>query len=275
MLPMVINMKLRPARWPFSLEKWYIGTLLSDGSVLHISLGGPRIMGAPFARVEAELHRPGLPVVRGTARARFLAGGGGVLQCGSARIDHDKLHFETPGLSGQLSFTPRFPPTRLQDTLLQDGERKLQWLVEIPDADVTGRITWPGGSLSVDGRGYRDRFYYDMLPWRTHFKDLKWGRAMTQNNTAIWMEGTTPRGRTRAMWHNGEHSEGARPEVHTESMRVLSKEDVVTLHGAHLGVMRPLLSRLSGQPVEVKQAGVATVGGEGGVALLGSVHWEQ
>jgi hypothetical protein len=232
-------------------------------------------MGAPRARVEAELHRPGLPVVRGAAPARFFAGGGGILQCGSARIDHDKLYFETPGLSGQLSFKPRFPPTQLQDTLLKDGDRKLQWLVEIPDADVSGRITWPGGSLNVEGRGYRDRFYYDMLPWRTPIKTLQWGRAVTQNNTAIWMEGTTPEGLTRAMWYNGERTQPNQPVVHTESMRVLSKDDMVTLRGARGGVMRPLLSRLSGHPVEVRQAGVATLGGEGGVALLGSVHWEH
>lgn len=275
MVPMVINMKLRPARWPFSLEKWYIGALLSDGSVLHISLGGLRIMGVPLARVEAELHRPGLPLVRGTTPARFLAGGGSVLQCGSARIDHDKLHFETPGLSGQLSFKPRFAPTQLQDALLQDGERKLEWLVEIPDADVSGRITWPGGSLNVDGRGYRDRFYYDMLPWRTHCKDLKWGRALTQSHSAIWMEGITPMTRTRAMWRNGERCEDNPPVVQNESMRVLSKDDVVNLHGSQLGVMRPLLSRLSGHPVEVKQTGVASLGGERGVAILSSVHWKE
>lgn len=272
---MATNLALRPARWPLSLEKWYIGTLMADGSILLIYLGGIRAIGTQWARVTAELHRPNKDVVRGCTPAKIVRGGGRVLQCGSARIDHDKLYFETPQLSGQLTFNPRYPPTQIKEALLEDGDRKIQWYVEIPDADVEGRITWPGGYQDIVGRGFRDRVYYDMLPWRPHFKELRWGRAVTENHAAIWMEGQTPKGFFRATWHNGNLYESDQPLVQMQKMRTISRSDVVTLSGLHLGLAGPLLAKLSGHPIEIKQAGEAVLHSEVGVCIIGDLRWGE
>ena len=59
-------------------------------------------MGFQWAQITAELHRPKYTIISGEAEVRVIRGGGEVLQCGSARIDQNKLYFETPTLTGQL-----------------------------------------------------------------------------------------------------------------------------------------------------------------------------
>ena len=274
---MGINLTLRPGRWPFCSERWTIGALLDDGAVLLLGLGGIRTLGTHWGRISAELYRPGLPVIEGHTPVRVIRGGGNVLQCGPARIDHNRLYFTTPGLSGQLTFSPRYPAARLEETILKDGDRALQWGVEIPDADVRGQLQWPGGALSVSGRGFRDRIYSDLLPWRAHFHAVRWGRTVTPNHAAIWMEGRAPEGTTRVTWCDGATADSSPPQVAPKSVRPLSGTAEVDpeAEAERLGHLRPLIARLSGKAVEHRQTGTADLHGETGVALLGSVHWES
>lgn len=160
------DFSLRAPHFPVSLEKWYIDVLAADGTVCLVYVGTLALCGRRLNRVTAELFRPGAASVRGSARVGALVGGPGFLRSAVVSIEGERLRFNTDGLSGDLVYRARFAPWRLRESFLSVGRRTLTWSAEIPDADVEGRLSWPGGSMAVRGRGYRDRVWFDILPWR-------------------------------------------------------------------------------------------------------------
>ena len=146
-------------RWPFTLEKWYVDTLMPDGSVLLVYLGRMRLWGVSTAKLTAELFRPGEPSREGSAGASDVVWQDGSVRLGPAKLSERVLGWETRGLSGELEFTSRFPNPGIRTPFLESGGRRLDWTLELPDADVRGQVRWPGGSLDIVGRGYRDRVW--------------------------------------------------------------------------------------------------------------------
>jgi hypothetical protein len=268
-----MNLAPRGGRGPFLLEKWYIDTLMDDGAVLLVYLGRVRLLGVWFSRVTAELFLADGNVVRGYAATRHVTGSGEMLAFGSARIEGANLTFETPGLSGRLAFAARHPAVTLADPFLAKGARKLRWDIEIPDADVRGEVGWPSGSRAIVGRGYRDRVWYDLLPWRFPIRELVWGRAVAGEHAAMWVRATTISGQVVNGWLDGTPAPNARAAVELTASRVLIESAIVDLQGLRTGPLRPLLRRLTGDPVEVKWAAPATIGGAKGVAIHEVVRW--
>lgn len=268
-----MNLCLHGGGWPFGLEKWYIDTLMPDGTVVLVYLARIRLFGVPMSRLTAELFRPGQPDVRGEAVVRKVSGGDDVLEFGPARIQGQTLSWETPGLSGHLRFEPRAPSVRLVDPFLVEGRRRLIWTVEIPDADVTGRVWWRGGELDVKGRGYRDRVWFNLLPWRFPIRELVWGRAAAATHAATWVHATTRDGDVAARWEDGKVETGTARTPDLRESRTLIETRVADIGGLQLGWLRPLLRCLSGDPHEVKHAAGCTLDGESGVAVHEVVRW--
>jgi len=268
-----VNLAPRGGRGPFVLEKWYADTLMPDGSVLLLYLGWMRVLGVPVARCTAELFRPGAQPVRGDAPAPAISGGPGRLDFGPARIDGDLLQWQTEGLSGVLRFSPRHPSIALREPFLELGGRRLLWTVEIPDADVDGELRWPGGRLRVRGRGYRDRVWHDLLPWRFPVRELRWGRSAAGLHACTWVAARTENGKISARWEDGKLISGEAPGPRLGSPRVLVESAVADIEGLRLGALRPLLRRLTGDPYEVKWAAPATLRGAAGWAVHEVVRW--
>jgi hypothetical protein len=223
--------------------------------------------------VTAELFLADGNVVRGDASARDVSGSEEKLVFGPVRIEGENLIFETPGLSGRLTFAARHPAVDLAAPFLAEGARQLKWDIEIPDADVAGEVRWPSGGRAVVGRGYRDRVWFDLLPRRFPIRELVWGRAVAGEHGAMWMQATTRRGRVAEGWLDGAQTSDARAVVELGESRVLVESAVADLEGLRVGVLRPLLRRLTGDPVEVKWAAPATVAGAEGVAIHEVVRW--
>jgi len=268
-----MNLAARGGRGPFLLEKWYIDTLMEGGAVLLVYLGRVRFLGVWFSRVTAELFLTDGNVVRGNASARHVAGSENRLVFGPARIEGENLTFETAGLSGRLAFAARYPAVSLADPFLKDGARQLRWDVEIPDADVAGEVHWPSGKRAIAGRGYRDRVWFDLLPWRFPIRELVWGRAVAGEHAAMWLQATTRTGQLASGWLDGTPDPDARAAVELGTSRVLVESAVVDLQGLRIGALRPLLRRLTGDPVEVKWAAPATIAGAEGLAIHEVVRW--
>lgn len=262
-----------PARWPFTLEKRYLDVLLPDGTVLLVYLGWFRLLGLRRARVTADLFRAGEPALQGGAAASRVRGGEGWLDYGAARIEGSRLTFAADGLSGELDFAARAPPASLGAPLLARGSRRLDWIVEVPDADVTGEVRWPGGSLAVRGRGYRDLVRFDFLPWRFPVRMLRWGRVAAGPHAATWMEARTRDGELTAGWRDGRPARRADLGVALGPSRLLLEARVADLPGLGLGPLRGLLRRLSGDPHEVKWAAPGAIEGSAGVAVHEVVRW--
>lgn len=267
---------LHPTRFPSTLEKWYADTLLDDGTVLLVYFGLLTLFGVRLARVTAELFFPSGSVVRGSAIVRHIAGSESALQFGSATLAGEHLRFVTPGLSGDLVFHPRHPPCMLREPFLTDGARALHWAVEVPDADVSGTLNWPDNMRTVAGRGYRDRVWFDLLPWRFPIRELTWGRAAAGEHAALWVRATTTQGIIAASWLNGRivaNGGGPPAEVVLAPGRIFLDADVTALEGLRLGALRGLLRRLSGDLHETKWQATCTIAGTEGVAVQELVQW--
>lgn len=267
-----MDLSLRTPRFPVSLEKWYVDALFDDGAVLLVYLARLSFFGLRMERVTAELFRADGSVVRGDAPARGVRGEVDALRFGPASIDGDRLRFETPGLCGDLVYRARATPLTLRDPFVATGGRSLTWRVEIPDADVTGVVRWPGGSLDVRARGYRDRVFFDLLPWRFPIERLVWGRAIAGEHAATWVSAVTPDGTIDVGWIDGQSGRGM-PAIDLGEPRVLLDAHVLGLEGLRLSWMRALLARTSGDPHERKMAAPCTIAGERGVAVHEVVTW--
>lgn len=273
-----MDLTLHPVRFPAAFEKWYIDTLLGDGTVLLIYLGALTLYGVRFARATVELFPPEGPVVRGGAVVHHIAGGEDGLSFGPVTIMADRLRFETVGLSGELVYHSRYPPCVLREPFLAQGERSLHWSVEIPDADVTGTLIWPGGRRSVTGRGYRDRVWFDLPPWRFPIRELIWGRAVAEEHAAMWVRATTEQEVIAAAWLDGqvvmtESTSGLPARVVIRPGRVFRDTDVSAMEGLRLDGLRGFARRLSGDLHETKWQAPCTIAGIDGVAVHEVVRW--
>lgn len=273
-----MDLTLHPAESPATLEKWYIDVLLDDGAILLVYLGVLTLFHVRFARVTAELFPPGGRVVRGSAAVRDIEGGEDKLRFGVATIDGDRLHFTTAGLSGTLAYQPRYPPSMPREPFLTQGNKTLHWSVEIPDADVTGTLEWPGGARSVTGRGYRDRVWFNLPLWRFPIRELIWGRAAAGEHAATWVRATTGHGVIAMSWLDGRVVEaddisGPPADVALGPGRVFIDADVSGLEGLRLGALRGIIRTISGDPHETKWHAPCTIAGTEGMAVHEVVRW--
>lgn len=257
----------------FFLEKWYIDTLLPNGDVLLVYLGRVRILGAWLARVTADLFRANGQVIAAHAAARGVRTGPDLLDFDAARLDGKELSFDLEGLSGRLTFSPRGPAVEPPKPFLARGSCALFWEVEVPDADVSGALSWPGGGCQVSGRGYRDRIAFDFLPWRLPVSSLEWGRAVAGEHAAVWMRAETPDGILRYAWLDGTR-QTTDDSVILGPARTLVHTAIADLPGLRSGPLRPLLRRLTRDPVETKWAAQAAILGVSGLAIHERVVWQ-
>ncbi|MBT3223491.1 MAG: hypothetical protein HN348_30840 [Proteobacteria bacterium] len=268
-----MNLALQPPRWPFTIEKWYIDTLMEDGTVFLLYLGQMSLFGVRWARLTAELFQPDQPAIQGHASASGLKGEEDRLSCKAATLDGNNLRFETPNLKGELQFTPLHGPMTLHDPLLQSKDKRLTWAIEIPDAEVTGRLIWDGGELEVKGRGYRDRVRSELLPWAFPIFTLRWGRAAAGPNAVTWLRADTRDGIIVTGWKNGQRCDTAFDSVGIEDTEPFLDSKIVELQGLASKWMRPMLRRVSGDPHEVKYRATASLSGHTGRAVHEIVHW--
>lgn len=259
--------------------------------MLVVLLAVVRVAGASFGRVTADLARADGAVVRGDAPASRVEGGPGWLRFGPARIESDVLVWSVPGLSGELTVRPRAEAVMMSDRLAAAGPRTLGWTVEVPDADVTGELRWPGGSLSLAGRGYRDRVWTDIPPRRVPFRTLRWGRAVTASHATTWIDAETLAGRLRWRWEDGVVLPGGGvpagagegvgnapdatgvPDLSLGERRLLVDAHVADIPSLRLGALRGLLRWLSRDLRQTRWSAPVRWRGEAGWAVHEEVVW--
>ena len=273
-----MDLTLHAARFPVSLEKWYIDTLLDDGSILLVYLGALTISGVRLARATAEFYAPDGLVAHGSATVRRITGGENALRFGPVSLVGERLQFRMEGLSGGLLYYPRWAPYSLREPFLAQGSRTLHWSVEIPDAEVSGILRWPGGERTIVGRGYRDRVWFDLSPWRLPIRELIWGRAAAGDHAATWVRAATSQGTIAAAWLDGRPAQpdagsGLPPGVSLGPSRIFIDADVAGLESLRLGALRGPLRRLSGDPHETKWQAPCLIMGAQGVAAHEVVRW--
>jgi hypothetical protein len=247
---------------------------MPGGAVLLVYLARLHLLGTSMSRVTADLFLPGGQHRHGHAIARKAFGSGDQLRFGSTAIDGERLSFSTSGLSGELSFVARQAPAPLGVPFIEEEDgRRLDWVVEVPDAEVRGEVRWPGCRMPVRGRGYRDRVWLDLLPWRFPITELRWGRAAAGCHAATWVRAATKQSVVERCWVDGQVVDGAERPAELSESRVLLDTAIYDLRGLRLGLLRPILRRCYGDPEQTKWAAMAAVAEERGVAIHEVVRW--
>jgi hypothetical protein len=261
------------AAGPVRLDKWYNDTLLPDGSVLLVYFGSITVGAICLSRVTADLFLPDGRRRSGGAKGRRPVVTETGSDFGAGGFAADRLWWRTAGLRGEVAFTPRRLGFELRCPLLKSGRRSLHWMVEVPDADVRGEVCWPGGSMPVEGRGYRDRVWCDIPLWKLPIREVRWGRAFAGDHASIWVQATGPAGEVAEAWEDGHPISGAFSPPVVEPGRVSLEGPVVDLEGLRLGPLRGPLGRLLRAPHQVKTASAASIGGVEGRAVHEVVTW--
>ena len=260
---------------PLRLDKWYVDTLLADGTILLVYLGSLTAGPVTLSRVSADLFLPDGAHRSGGCKGRRPRLAAGAADFGAAGFEGGRLWFDTPGLSGDLAFNPRHPGFEPHTPFLVSGRRSLRWVMEVPDADVEGEVRWPGGSRAVAGRGYRDRVWTDIPLWRLPLHELRWGRAVAGDHACAWVQATGPAGVTAAAWQDGRLVDRDFTPPLAGSGRVILAGPVIDLETLHLGPLRGPLGRLLHTPHQVKQAAPASLVGVAGQAIHEVVTWPR
>jgi len=255
------------------VEKWYIDTLLDDGGVLIVYLLWMRNAGIASAEVRAELHTAEGSVHKGRARAPRVAGGER-LDFGSARLEGEQLVWDTPGLSGSLTMTPRHPAVQLCDPVFDDGRQCVRWTVEVPDADVRGHVRLPGMERAIRGRGYRDRVYCNVIPWRFPMRSLRWGRAAAGRHASIWFAARTTDGAVSARWDDGVGGGGEAPPT-ARGARLLLDERLAETSSPPLAPLRAFARWLLSDPHQRRWTAETSISGASGHAIYEEVLWHH
>ncbi len=259
-------------RGPFFFEKWYLDTIVADGTLLIIVLGQVRILGLRLARFAAELYRPdGSSIHEPLALGKICRLGEARLFDGG-RLTPTQLAWNGPNLSGDLRLTPRHSPSQIRDPLLRHGRRQLRWLVELPDADVEGRLTWPGGGLDLRGRGYRDYLALDILPWRLPIREMVWGRACAADHASWWFQLTTREETVSGTWRDGHlTADVSIPRLFDQ--RVFEDQQLGDTSPLRIGLARGVLRRLAGDSHRTRWLARAELEGALGWAVHEQLRW--
>jgi hypothetical protein len=255
------------------LDKWYVDTLLADGTVLLVYLGRAVLAGVPLVRVTCALFLPDGRHLQGSASGLRFSRTERGLRCGPASIEGERLRFETPGFAGELTLAPRAPAVRLREPFLARGTHTLHWHVEVPDADVSGELRVQGERRAIEGRGYRDHVWLDFPLLRLPLRKLRWGRACAGSHAATWVVAETQDEVISAGWHDGVLGPGRPTSLVLRDERTIVEGPLVDLAGLRLGLLRPLLRLSTHDPIQHKWAARAELDGELGWAVHELVTW--
>jgi hypothetical protein len=125
----------------------------------------------------------------------------------------------------------------------------------------------------VEGRGYRDRVSFDIVPWNLPLRRLHWGRVAAGPHAATWVQAETQDGRIEAGWHDGALIRSQPPQLELCDDRELLAGPVVDLEGLHLGPLRPLLRAITRNPFQKKCTARAILQGAVGHAVYETVDF--
>ncbi len=98
--------------------------------------------------------------------------------------DHKKLD-----LCWRVETTVRRP---FQRELLRDGNRTVQWRCHVPAGRVSATMGIGSHAEQIEGIGYAEELEMTVAPWDLPIRELRWGRALSERTSIIWIEWRGP-----------------------------------------------------------------------------------
>lgn len=182
----------------FSLAKWYADVVADDGALAIAYLArlelGP--VGVDYASVLS-------CAPDGTARQRTS------LRRGHLEEMPDAVSVDALGLRGTWSRRERAID---ELTLYASREGDVRWRCHLPRADVSASLD--GRTLS--GLGYVEHLRLTIPPWRLPLRTLRWGRALTESESFVWIDWRSESFSTALAFRNGERTDEGPPPMSDE-----------------------------------------------------------
>ena len=156
----------------FSLSKWYLDVVADDGA-LAIGYAARLVLG-PLVIDYASLlacDAHGAVTTRTTLR-----------HTEPPRLDADEFTWSAPPLGIAATFRAR--ESTVRETLLDTSAGQVCWTCHAPRANVSA--TLDGHPLR--GLGYLEHVELTLPPWRLPIRELYWGRALSDQESLVWID---------------------------------------------------------------------------------------
>jgi len=85
-------------------------------------------------------------------------------------------------LDADVELIPRVPPAERE---LHPG---ILWRCLVPSADATVHLA----NRTLRGRGYAEVLELSVAPWKLPIRELRWGRALSDQSSLVWIEWAGP-----------------------------------------------------------------------------------
>lgn len=178
---------------PFTLSKWYLDCVGSDGDAL-VAYAAEMRWGPLALRYASTLRRrPGTSVAVAGATLREVPWpmeNGADVTWSAPRL----------GLEGRWAALDR----PIEATVLESTDGSVLWRCLQPRARAT--LTHEGER--IEGLGYVEVLTLTMPPWRLPIDELRWGRFLGERHALVWIDWRGPHSR-RLVWLDGVAVRGA------------------------------------------------------------------
>lgn len=180
----------------FSVDKWYLDLVTSDGVVVIGYAIEVRWLGLDLRMASRLVARPGE-----RSEVRTLVG-----EHTPVRDEDGDLVWTADALGLRASWRPDAAP--FGRTLLDAPEGRIEWTCAMPRA----RATAVTATATHDGLGYVEHIHLSVAPWSLPFHALRWGRHVSDRHSLVWIEWDDGRA-LRAVWLDGQPQPSARAET--------------------------------------------------------------
>lgn len=103
-------------------------------------------------------------------------------ECPMPYVKEDLLRWRSESLNVYAEWHRRFDGT--EQTLIDTPEGYVRWKCTIPRA---ASVVERNGSL-LTGTGYVESLEMTLPPWRLPFKELRWGRFVSETDSLVWID---------------------------------------------------------------------------------------
>lgn len=206
----------------FSLSKWYLDVVQDDGA---LAIGyAARLSLGPLAIDYASLLAcdvAGAVTTRTTLR-----------RIDPPTIVGREVAWSAPPLG--FSATLHGLDPSIEETLLANDDGKLTWTCHAPCAEVSATID----GRTLHGLGYAEHVALTIPPWRLPIRELRWGRALAQGDSLVWIDWRGEDFSTHLAVRSGTRLEGFVVDEHglrTDEGVIVTLGDSTTLREGAIG----------------------------------------
>lgn len=171
----------------FVLDKWYLDLVTDDGAA--VIAYAARLALGPLALGYTSVLDASAP---GAPRIRTRVGG-----LRAPRVEGRELAFASVPLGVRFRLSPLDPAAAA--TFYERPGGAVRWRCDAP----RGRATVELDGRVLSGLGYAEQVRLTLPPWQLPIEELRWGRALGEGGSLVWVDWSGAAHRTRLVLRDG------------------------------------------------------------------------